>query len=190
MPNGSRCPLPREKQPRPSRPPTSTEGGRERAWAVDRDRRQVGSATRRPGALGPKTLECPRNSEVQSGAGRGGGVQLGGWCGSVFCGLRCVVERRGGRFAGVAVGVVSGVLGSRGRACRVVDGGCVTVWWCAPPPRGCQAVLAGQPLGWWVVPSVASRARFTAAASRLKSASTLVCPRTRARRPPCRRRIR
>lgn len=39
-------------------------------------------------------------------------------------------------------------------------------------------------------PSTASRARLTAAASRLKSASTLLRPLTRARRPPCLRRIR
>lgn len=38
-------------------------------------------------------------------------------------------------------------------------------------------------------PSVARRARCTAAASRRKSASTRAVPRTRARRPPCLRRI-
>jgi hypothetical protein len=41
-----------------------------------------------------------------------------------------------------------------------------------------------------VSPSTPNRARWTAAASREKSAATLVCPRTRARLPPCRRRIR
>jgi hypothetical protein len=39
-------------------------------------------------------------------------------------------------------------------------------------------------------PSTARRARFRAAARRLKSASTLGLPRTRARRPPCLRRMR
>src|SRR5450759_2065652 len=41
-----------------------------------------------------------------------------------------------------------------------------------------------------VSPSTPNRARLTAAASKEKSAATLVCPRTRARLPPCRRRIR
>ena len=39
-------------------------------------------------------------------------------------------------------------------------------------------------------PSTPNRARLTAAASKEKSAAILVCPRTRARRPSCRRRIR
>jgi len=39
-------------------------------------------------------------------------------------------------------------------------------------------------------PSTLRRARFAAAASRAKSAATLIWPRTRARRPPWRRRIR
>src|SRR5665647_3147665 len=41
-----------------------------------------------------------------------------------------------------------------------------------------------------VSPSTPNRARFVAAASNEKSAATLVWPRTRARLPPCRRRIR
>src|SRR5713101_9941450 len=45
------------------------------------------------------------------------------------------------------------------------------------------------PVGVEWIPSTAARARLTALARRLKSASTLVVPRTRARRPPCRRRM-
>lgn len=52
-----------------------------------------------------------------------------------------------------------------------------------------QAATA-HPVGVPRSPSTASRARFTALASSRKSASTRVVPRTRARRPPCLRRIR
>jgi hypothetical protein len=54
---------------------------------------------------------------------------------------------------------------------------------------GAQLVLSAHPAGWWLSPSMARRARFTAASS-WKSAATFVLPRTRARRPPCLRRMR
>src|SRR6476469_3963827 len=57
------------------------------------------------------------------------------------------------------------------------------------PPRPHQAA-ATHPAPVETTPSTASRARLTAAASRAKSAPILVVPRTRDRRPPCRRRIR
>ena len=52
-----------------------------------------------------------------------------------------------------------------------------------------QARFASHPACSATAPSTARRARFTAAASRAKSAATLGLPRTRARRPPWRRRI-
>src|SRR5216117_3709741 len=48
----------------------------------------------------------------------------------------------------------------------------------------CQPVAALQAPPWWVRPSAARRARLTAPASSEKSASTLLWPRTRARRAP------
>lgn len=51
-----------------------------------------------------------------------------------------------------------------------------------------QALVATQRL-WMVTSSVARRARLIAAARRLKSAFTFARPRTRARLPLCRRRI-
>ena len=71
------------------------------------------------------------------------------------------------------------LLGSRGSALRV---------WAVFP--GQLALIAQVPLRVEVIPSTPSRAMFTAAASSEKSAATLAVPRTRARRPPCRRRIR
>jgi putative transposase len=53
-----------------------------------------------------------------------------------------------------------------------------------------QAVAAAHPVPVERSPSAVRRAMLTAAASRLKSASTLFFPRTRARRPPCLRRMR
>ena len=55
--------------------------------------------------------------------------------------------------------------------------------------RGCGQARAHF-WGWECRPSAARRARLTAAAGRLKSASTLGRPRTRALRPPCQRRLR
>ena len=52
--------------------------------------------------------------------------------------------------------------------------------------RGSPSAL-GQPIA---PPRVARRARFTAAASNAKSCATRMRPRTRARRPPCLRRMR
>jgi hypothetical protein len=49
---------------------------------------------------------------------------------------------------------------------------------------------AAHPLAAEASPSRPSRARLTAAANNEKSAATFTNPRTRARRPPCRRRIR
>ena len=56
--------------------------------------------------------------------------------------------------------------------------------------RPFRYVVMVHPVGVEAMPSVARRARFAAVARRLKSASTMVRPRTRARRPPCLRRIR
>src|ERR1700712_3970066 len=54
---------------------------------------------------------------------------------------------------------------------------------------GAGHVVIADPVGVERGPNIARRARFVAAARRLKSASTLSRPWTRARRPPCRRRI-
>jgi hypothetical protein len=70
--------------------------------------------------------------------------------------------------------------------------GCVGPWLAGidgvTPVAGCSSVLTARSVGVhrqppvsWVTPGVARRARFTTAASRLKSAPTLVCPRTRTR---------
>ena len=48
----------------------------------------------------------------------------------------------------------------------------------------CSQPVSAHPVGVDCWPSTARRARLAAAASRLKSASILVVPRTRARRPP------
>jgi hypothetical protein len=53
-----------------------------------------------------------------------------------------------------------------------------------------QAGWTCQPVLVWRTPRVAKRARLTAAASSLKSRVTRTRPRTRARRPPWRRRSR
>ena len=62
------------------------------------------------------------------------------------------------------------------------------------PPIGVLGVLPVQatahPVGVEWSPRTLRRARLAAAARRLKSASTLGLPRTRARRPPCLRRMR
>ena len=53
-----------------------------------------------------------------------------------------------------------------------------------------QLLTAAQAPFRQATPSTPRRARLTAAASKLKSAATLTSPRTRARRPPWRRRMR
>ena len=106
----------------------------------------------------------------------GTGVRLGGWC---QMGVGCV----GRCGACVSVGVVWGV----GRGAGPAVGGSGS----AGPGSGvCWGQASAQRVGPLCSPSAARRAMLWAAASRLKSASTLGRPRTRALRPPCQRRLR
>lgn len=111
---------------------------------------------------------------------------LGGWCRTGF-GRRSRVAGEGhvGRFWWWWVWCRRrghGVSGVGQRFVGAFRGAGAGIW-------AVDRQVVVHPVGVERKPSTERRARLVAAASRLKSASTLGVPRTRARRPPCRRRI-
>ena len=101
----------------------------------------------------------------------GGWCQMGVWCAGVGGG-------------GAGVGAVSGRVLWCGGVCWGLSGRC----WAGVGRSGAQP--RAHRCGVERSPSTPRRAMLAAAASRLKSASTLARPRTRAWRPPCFRRTR
>ena len=122
--------------------------------------------------------EISAQISVADGADLGGWCQMGVWCAGV-----------GGGGAGVGVGgggagAVSGRVLWCGGVCWGLSGRC----WAGVGRSGAQP--RAHRCGVERSPSTPRRAMLAAAASRLKSASTLARPRTRAWRPPCFRRTR
>ena len=111
-------------------------------------------------------------------------IALGGWC---QMGVWCAGVGGGGAGVGVGgggAGAVSGRVLWCGGVCWGLSGRC----WAGVGRSGAQP--RAHRCGVERSPSTPRRAMLAAAASRLKSASTLARPRTRAWRPPCFRRTR